>query len=112
MVQICSQQLCILLFHPAVAADVKIIALVDGDNAEVFALVISTFTGVAADGAFKFMRRIQPFITTLKFDREADAVLDSVAAPSGTGVRFDRAQGFAVRVTEFKSGSDKSFFYQ
>ncbi len=54
--QISGEQLRMLGFHPAVAADVEVVALVGGDDAEVLALRFGTFTRTAADRAFQLMR--------------------------------------------------------
>ena len=54
-----------LRLHAAVAADVQVVALLGGDDAEVLALRLGAFARAAGDGALELVRAAQPLVAVL-----------------------------------------------
>ena len=80
----------------AVAADVEVVALLGGDQAEVLALGLGTLADAAGDRRLELVRRPDPPVAHLDPDGEPDRVLDAVAAPGRADAALDRADRLAV----------------
>ena len=80
-VEIGGQQFGMARLGAAVAADVQVIAVLGGDQADVLGLSLGTFAHAARDGHFDLVRRANPLVAVLDADGESDRVLHAVAAP-------------------------------
>src|SRR4051812_1246276 len=94
-------------FHPAVATDVEIPALLRGDDADVLALRLGAFARAAGDGHLDLVRRAQAAVAVFDVDRSGDRVLHAVAAPGRADAGFHRAQRLAVGMTRLEAGGDQ-----
>ena len=108
-VEIARQQIGVPRLRAAVAADVQVVALLGGDQADVLALRLGTFADAAGDGHLDFVRRTDALVAMLDADREADGILHAVAAPGGADAALHRPQRFAVGVAAFEAGVDQLF---
>ena len=69
----------------AVAADVEVVTLLGGDQAEVLALGLGALADAARDGPLQLVRGPEPAVAQLDPDGEPDRVLDA-----DTGTRSSR----------------------
>ena len=72
LVEIGGEQLRVLRLHAAVAADVEVLALLGGDDAEVLALRLGALARAARHRRLELVRRAQALV----------AVLDPIARPT------------------------------
>ncbi len=93
----------------AVAADVQVVALLGGDQADVFALRFGTLADAAGDGHLDLVRCADALVAILDADREADGILHAVAAPGGADAALHGPQRLAVGVAAFEAGVDQLF---
>src|SRR5581483_11901220 len=91
----------------AVAADVEVVTLLGGDQAEILALRLGTLADAAGDGGLELVRGADPLVALLDADREADGVLHAVAAPRRADAALDRAHRLAVSVPALEAGLDQ-----
>ena len=108
-IEIGGQQLGVPRLRAAVAADVEVVALLGGDQADVFALRFGTFADAARDGHLDFVRRANALVAILDANREADRILHAVAAPGRADAALHRAQRLAVGMAAFEAGVDELF---
>ena len=107
LIEIGGQQLGVARLHAAVAAHVQVPALLGGDDSDILALGLGALAGATRDGEFDLVGRAQAPVAVLDLDREADAVLHSVAAPCRADAGLHRAHGFPVGVPGLESGGDE-----
>ena len=107
LVEVGGQQVGVPRLGAAVAADVEVVALLGGDQAEVLALGLGTFADAAGDGRLDLVRRADAPVALLDPDGEADGVLHAVAAPGRADAALDRAQRLAVGVAALEAGVDQ-----
>ena len=108
-VEIGRQQVGVPRLRAAVAADVEVVALLGGDQADVLALRLGTFADAAGDGHLDFVRRADALVAILDADREADGVLHAVAAPGRADAALHGPQRLAVGVAALEAGVDQLF---
>ena len=108
-VEIGGQQVGVPRLRAAVAADVEVVALLGGDQADVFALRLGTLADAAGDGHLDLVRRADALVAILDADREADRVLHAVAAPGRADAALHGAQRLAVGVAALEAGVDQLF---
>ena len=106
-VEIGGQQVGVPRLRAAVAADVEVVALLGGDQAEVLALGLGTFADAAGDGRLDLVRGADAAVALLDADGEADGVLHAVAAPGRADAALHRAQRLAIGVAAFEAGGDR-----
>src|SRR5262249_7393971 len=92
------EQIGVARLRAPVAAHVQVPALLGRDDAEVFALRFGTLAHTTADRALQFVWCTDALVTLLDLDREADRILDAVAAPRAADAALHRADRFAVGV--------------
>src|SRR6185437_10207424 len=92
---------------PAVAAEVEVVPLFGGDDAEVLPLRLGALARAARDGRLQLVRRAEPLVAVLDPDGQADRVLHAVAAPGAAHARLHRAQRLAVGVARLEAGVDE-----
>ena len=109
LVEVGRQQVGVPRLGAAVAADVEVVALLGGDQAEVLALGLGAFADAAGDGGLDLVRRADAAIALLDADGEADGVLHAVAAPGRADAALHRAQGLAIGVAALHAGGDHLF---
>src|SRR5262249_47403710 len=101
------EQLGVARLRAAVAADVKVPALLDGNDAEVLALGLGTFADAAGDRGLQLVRGTQPLVAVLDADREADGILHAESAPGRTDAALDRTQRLGVRMAALEADLDQ-----
>ncbi len=106
-VEVGGQQVGVPRLGAAVAADVEVVALLGGDQAEVLALGLGAFADAAGDRRLDLVRRADAAIALLDADGEADRVLHAVAAPGRADAALHRAQRLAVGVAALEAGGDQ-----
>ncbi len=96
-----------LRLHAPVAAEVEVVALLGGDDAEVLALRLGALAGASGDGGLQLVRRAEALVTILQADGEADRVLHAEAAPGAPDAGLHRAQRFPVGVSGLEACGDE-----
>ncbi len=104
LVEIGGEELGVLRLHPAVAAEIEIVALLGGDDAEVLTLRLGALARAARHGGLQLVRRAQPLVAVLEPDGEGDRVLHAEAAPGAADAGLHRAQRLAVGVPGLEPG--------
>src|SRR5690606_10081255 len=89
--------------HSTIASDIQVPAFFCSDDAKVFGLRFSTFTGTTTDGKFKFVRRANALVAILYINGQAHTVLHAITTPSTAHAAFHCADGFAVGLPCFKA---------
>src|SRR5207248_3415846 len=92
------EELRVLRLHAAVAAQVEVVALLGGDDAEVLPLGLGALAGTAGDRGLELVRRAQALVAILQADGQRDRVLHAAAAPGAADARLHRPQRLAVGV--------------
>src|SRR6185436_5946173 len=105
--QVSCQQVGVARLHAAVAADVKVPALLRGDDADVLALRLRALARAARYRHLQLVRRAQAAVAVLDADRHGHRVLHAVAAPGTADTGLHRAQRLAVGVAGLEAGVDQ-----
>ena len=72
LVEVGGEQQRVLRLHAAVAAQIEVVALLGGDDAEVLALCLGAFARTARHGRLQLVRRAAALVAILDPDRQAD----------------------------------------
>src|SRR6185369_6527449 len=88
----------------AVSADVQVVTVLGGDEAEVLPLRLGTLADATGDGRLHLVRGANALVAVLDADGEGDGILHAVPAPGRAHAALDRAERFAVRVAAFETG--------
>src|SRR5205823_9526346 len=107
LVEIGGEELAVLRFHAAVAAEIEVVALLGGDDAEVLALRFGAFARAARYGGLQLVRRPQALVPVLQPDGHGDGVLHAEAAPGVSHARLHRAQRFSIGMPGLEAGGDQ-----
>ncbi len=107
LIDVGRQQVGVPRLGAAVAADVEVVALLRGDQAEVLALGLGALADAAGDGHLDLVRRADALVAVLDANGEADGVLHAVAAPGRADAALHGAQRLAVGVAAFEAGVDQ-----
>ncbi|ENO77080.1 cellobiohydrolase A [Thauera sp. 27] len=109
LVEVGGDQLGMARLHAAVAAHVEVPAALGGDDAHVLALGLGAFARAARDAELDLVRRAQPLVAVLQFDRQPHGVIHAVAAPGAADAAFHRPQRLAVGMAGLEAGGDQFF---
>ena len=91
LVEVGGEQVGVPRLGAAVAADVEVVAVLGGDQAEVLALGLGALADAAGDGPLELVRGPEPAVAQLDPDGEPDRVLNAVAAPGRADAALDGA---------------------
>ena len=103
LIEIAGQQIGMPRLGAAVAADVQVVTLLGGDQANVFALGFGTFADAARHGHLDFVRCADALVAIFDANRKTDGILHAVAAPRGADAALDRPQRLCRRRGRFQS---------
>ena len=107
LVDVAREQVGVAGVHAAVAADVQVVAVLGGDEAEVLALGLGALAHAARHRRLDLVRGADAPVALFDPDRELHRVLHPEPAPRGADAALHRAQGLAVGVAALEPGSDQ-----
>ena len=91
----------------AIPTDVEVVAVLRGDEAEVFALRLGTFTHAPGHRRFELVGRPDPAIALLDSYGELDRILHAVPTPCRPDAALHRPQRLAVGVPTLETGANQ-----
>ena len=80
-IDICGQKFCVTRLSSSVTADIQVVAILCGDQSDIFALCFGAFSCAARHSHFDFVRRTNALVSILNTDREPYGILNTVPTP-------------------------------
>ena len=107
LVEVAGQQVGVSWIGAAIPADIEVVAALRGDEAEVLAPRLGTFTHTPGNRRFELVRRPDPPIALLDPNGELDRILYAVPTPRRPDAALDGPQRLAVGMTALETGANQ-----